>query len=121
MADAMLRQLLSGFIRLHILYHAEIDEICGIEIMEELRRHGYKIGPGTLYPILHGLKNAGCLSCQDTVVAGKRRKNYRITKRGQKLLKTAKGQLRELFRELVEGQAPPQSKAAPTANGGSRE
>jgi len=106
MADAMLRQLLSGFIRLHILYHAEIEPICGIEIMEELRRHGYKIGPGTLYPILHGLEDAGCLTCRDAVVAGKRRKNYRITKRGSRLLTTAKGQLRELFSELVEDQRP---------------
>jgi DNA-binding PadR family transcriptional regulator len=102
----MLRQVLSGFIRLHILYHAELEPICGVEIMEELRRHGYKVGPGTIYPMLHDLEEAGCLSRRDTIVAGKRRRNYRITKRGSRLLGAAKGKLRELFRELVEDRTP---------------
>src|ERR1700754_1752981 len=49
------RDLYSGMIRLHILHHAEHEAIFGAGMAEELARHGYKISPGTLYPILHGL------------------------------------------------------------------
>ena len=47
----------SGMIRLHILHHAGRGAIFGAGMAEELARHGYKISPGTLYPILHGLEN----------------------------------------------------------------
>jgi DNA-binding PadR family transcriptional regulator len=30
-------------------------------MMEELAHHGYRIGPGTLYPLLHGLEHSGLL------------------------------------------------------------
>jgi DNA-binding PadR family transcriptional regulator len=42
------------------------------------------------------------MSCEEAVVAGRRRKNYRITKQGRKLLADAQHKLRELFSELVE-------------------
>jgi DNA-binding PadR family transcriptional regulator len=102
MADAVLRHLFAGFVRLHVLYHAGKEPICGVEIMEELRRHGYKIGPGTLYPLLHDLQKSGHLSCTDEVVAGKRRKNFRITASGKKLLSQARSKLRELASEVID-------------------
>jgi DNA-binding PadR family transcriptional regulator len=102
MADDLLRHFFGGFVRLHILYHAEKESICGTEMIAELGRHGYQLGPGTLYPILHGMEEAGYLSCEPMVVLGKRRKNYRITKKGRKLLTDARIKLRELFSEVVE-------------------
>ena len=53
------RDLYSGMIRLHILHHAGHEAIFGAGMAEELARHGYKISPGTLYPILHGLEKRG--------------------------------------------------------------
>lgn len=103
-SDELLRHFFGGFVRLHILYHAEKEAICGVEMIEELQRHGYKLSPGTLYPILHHLEDAGYLSCKEAVVSGKRRKNYRITKKGRKLLAEAQDKLRELFAEVVEDQ-----------------
>jgi DNA-binding PadR family transcriptional regulator len=100
--DELLRHFFGGFVRLHILYHAEKEPICGIEMIEELRRHGYKLSPGTLYPILHHLKAAGFLSCKDAIVVGKRRKNYQITAKGRRLLAEARPKLKELFWEVVE-------------------
>lgn len=97
----LLRHFYGGFVRLHILYHAAKQPVCGIELIEELKRHGYKLSPGTLYPILHHLKASGYVSCQQAVVAGKRRKNYRITGRGRRLLARAQDKLRELFSEVV--------------------
>lgn len=100
--NELIRHFFGGFIRLHILYHAEKEPICGVEMIEELKHHGYDLSPGTLYPILHSLEEAGYIACEDEVVAGKRRKNYRITKKGKTLLADAQSKLRELFSEVVE-------------------
>jgi DNA-binding PadR family transcriptional regulator len=102
MSDEVLRHLFTGFVRLHILYHANKEAICGVEIMEELGRHGYEVGPGTIYPILHHLEQQGYISARETVLNGKRRKNFRITPSGRKLLGRARKQLRELVSEVLE-------------------
>lgn len=102
MADALLRHFWGGFVRMHVLYHAAKEPIWGSEIMEELERHGYKLSPGTLYPILHQLEQAGFLSARSAVVSGKRRRTYRITRAGRKLLDDGRGKLRELISELLE-------------------
>jgi PadR family transcriptional regulator, regulatory protein PadR len=102
MTDEVLRHLYSGFVRLHVLYHTDKESICGVEIMEELRHHGYKIGPGTLYPLLHDLEVGGHLACTEEVVHGKRRKNFRITPKGRKLLSKARSKLQELAGEIIE-------------------
>jgi DNA-binding PadR family transcriptional regulator len=102
MTEDVLRHLYLGFIRLHVLYHADKEPICGVELIEELRRHGYDVGPGTLYPLLHQLQDAGHLTSTNEIVDGKRRKNLRITARGRRLLAQARGQLRELAAELLD-------------------
>jgi PadR family transcriptional regulator PadR len=102
MAGDILRHLFTGFVRLHILYHADKESICGVEIMDELRHHGYKIGPGTLYPILHELEAGGYLKATEEVVGGKRRKNLRTTVRGRKLLVEAREKVAELASEIVD-------------------
>lgn len=103
MADnELLRHFYGGFIRLHILYHAAHEAICGVEMIAELRRHGYRLGPGTLYPMLHSLAENGYLDADSEVIRGKRRKNYRITKKGGRLMIRARARLRELFFEVIE-------------------
>src|SRR6478672_8735207 len=97
-ADDLLKHFYGGFIRLHILYHAAKEDVYGVEMMQELRRHGYRMGPGTLYPILHDLERSGYLASTESIVRGKRRKNYRITKRGSRLMAGARERLKELFR-----------------------
>ncbi len=88
--------------RLHILYHADKEPICGVEFMEELQRHGYEVSAGTLYPILHGMEKAGYLKSHSAVVAGKRRKNYTITPAGRRVLVEAQKKVRELVSEVVD-------------------
>jgi len=102
MAEALLRRFFGGFVRMHILYHAAKEPVWGVEIMEELARHGYKLSPGTLYPVLHQLETEGFLTVKGAVIAGKRRKNYRITGKGRRLLREAREKLRELVCELLE-------------------
>ena len=102
MADDVLRRLFLGFIRLHILYHADKEAISGMELMEELQHHGYEVGPGTMYPMLHQMLEAGLLTSTEKVVAGKRRKNLKITPAGRRLLRNARTKVRELASEVLD-------------------
>jgi DNA-binding PadR family transcriptional regulator len=97
----MMRNIFLGFIRIHILHHASEGEIFGVEMMEELRRHGYLISSGTLYPILHSLEEDGYLTRRDEVVGGKVRKYYRITEKGINALEEAKKKIQELTEEVM--------------------
>jgi PadR family transcriptional regulator PadR len=97
------RDLYSGMIRLHILHHAAEELIFGAGMAEELARHGYKISPGTLYPILHGLEKRGYLRSHQER-AGTSVRVYRITSSGRRALNKAKRRVRELFGELIEGE-----------------
>ena len=96
------RELYSGLIRLHILYHAVREPIFGLGIIEELARHGYKLSPGTLYPLLHGLERRGYLRSAEERSGRRARRVYRATPRGRKALEAVKVRVRELFEELFE-------------------
>ena len=71
-------------------------------MMEELTHHGYRIGPGTLYPLLHGLEESGLLRSNDKTVAGRRRRVYKITAAGRRALVRAVEKVDELHHELHE-------------------
>jgi PadR family transcriptional regulator PadR len=96
------KELYAGLIRLHILHHAAETGVFGLGMIEELARHGYKLSPGTLYPVLHGLEENGLLRSYQQDLAGKIRRVYRTTIAGQRVLKAAKEKVRELFGELFE-------------------
>lgn len=102
MSDDLIKHFFGGFVRLHILYHAAKERICGVDMIEELGRHGYKLSPGTLYPILHQLEKDGYLTCEKQIVGGRQRKNYTITQNGRKLLAEARAKLQELVGEVIE-------------------
>lgn len=99
-ADDLTRTIFLAFVRVHLLHHAAEGEIYGVEMLEELGRHGYTIGPGTLYPILHGMAKAGHLTCESRVVGGKVRKYYRATDAGKLVLKDVKAKIGELVGEV---------------------
>jgi DNA-binding PadR family transcriptional regulator len=92
-------------IRLHLLHHASEEPIFGLAMIDELRRHGYNLSAGTLYPILHGMEGRGYLkSSVKPTPGGRRRRVYRITPAGRRALAAAKLKVRELFGELIEGE-----------------
>jgi len=101
------RKIFLGFIRIHILHHASVEEVYGMELMEELGSHGYRLSPGTLYPILHQLEEGGFLTSRKEVVNGKTRKYYRATSRGSSLLQSAREKVRELSDEILGGDTVP--------------
>lgn len=98
----MLQEFVLGFIRIHILHHAKVGPIYGVWLMEELGRHGYKLTPGTLYPILHELEEKGFLKSHSQIVQGKKRKYYEITPQGSKVLEEIKPKIEELVNEVLE-------------------
>ncbi len=100
----MIRDLELAFIKIHILYHANREEVFGVGLMEELARHGYGVSPGTLYPILAKMEKGGLISCEARTVDRKQRKYYRITAEGEALLEKMKQKIEELHREVVEEQ-----------------
>ena len=91
-----------GLIRLHILHHAAQEPVFGLWLIEELQRHGYRIGPGTLYPILHGLEERGLLRSTTQPEGRAVRRMYSATAQGRRTLKRAKSKVRELFGEILE-------------------
>jgi PadR family transcriptional regulator, regulatory protein PadR len=101
----MIRELFLGFIRLHLLYHAAEGPIYGLEMIEELARHGYRVSPGTLYPILHRLTADGYLVQETRVIDGRQRKYYRATPAGEGALREAMAKVRELVDEVGLGPA----------------
>lgn len=96
------REIFTGLIRIHVLVHAEHESLFGLAMMEELKHHGYRIGPGTLYPLLHGMERNGLLVSELMNVGGRRRRLYKLTKAGKKALEQAKVKVDELHKELHE-------------------
>ena len=98
------REILLSFWKVHILHHAGVEPIHGQWILNELRRHGYVISPGTLYPLLERMERRGWLKGESDPRGGKRaRKDYRLTTRGKEVLKLVCEQITELYEEVVGG------------------
>ena len=95
------RDLYSGLVRLYILHHAVKEPIFGLGMQRELERHGYRISPGTLYPLLTGLERKGYLRSREVRHGKSLRRLYRATPRGRAALAAAKNKVRELFGELI--------------------
>ena len=102
--------LLAGLVRLHILHHAAEQEIYGQWMINELAEHGYKLSPGTLYPMLHAMERKGYLSCRRLRDGKTVRKLYAATKFGRAGLALATIRLRELIGEAVKTKRKPKGK-----------
>ena len=96
------QELSIGLVRLHVLHHAAEEPIFGLGMMQELGRHGYRLGPGTIYPLLHGMEQRGWLRSQHRLVNGHHRRFYVATAAGRRALAQAREQVRELYEEMCE-------------------
>lgn len=99
------QELYIGLVRLHALHHAAEKSIFGLGIIEELGRHGYRLGPGTIYPLLHSMERRGWLRVDSEIVEGRKRKIYTATAAGRRALKLARNRVRELYEEMFEAEA----------------
>lgn len=101
--SGLLRDFFLGFVKIHVLQHASQAPVYGLSLIGELGRHGYRLGPGSLYPLLHGLEQAGLLARADRMVGGRIRKYYISTEEGERALHEARLKVRELVGEVLEG------------------
>ena len=100
---AITREVLLGFWKVHILHHAAEEPGVGQWILEELRRHGHAVSPGTLYPLLKRMERNGWLRCEADPAAGLRgRRYYHLTARGAAVLQVLREAVVELHHEVVE-------------------
>jgi len=97
------QDLLSGLVRLHVLHHAAEDELYGQWMIEELARHGYRLSPGTLYPMLRSMEKKGYLFSVVRRVGRTTRRVYRATLLGREALAIARAKVRELMGEMIAG------------------
>lgn len=100
------REFYSSLIRLHILHHAAQGPIFGLGIIHELGRHGYRLSPGTLYPMLHEMERKGYLTAIEAQDGRQGRRFYSATELGKLRLEEAKHKVKELFGELFEDDSP---------------
>ncbi|MBI5689167.1 MAG: helix-turn-helix transcriptional regulator [Verrucomicrobia bacterium] len=100
--QALEREILRPLWKVHILHHAEEGPIVGHWMLEELREHGYRVSPGTLYPLLARMEKLGWLARvkKHARRASKEACPYRTTAAGRKVLAEVEARLRELTGEI---------------------
>ncbi len=102
---AIQREVLVSLWKVHILHHASKEAVVGQWMLNELRRHGYDVSPGTLYPILHRMERLGWLESKTTPQQSpKAVRQFRITKYGKEVLAIIQKQVSELKGELSDVQ-----------------
>ncbi len=101
MRDPIQREFLLAFWKIHILHHAaDRRGVYGQWMLEELGRHGYRLSPGTLYPILGRMARRGWLRAERPKGSTAARV-YRLTPRGRSVLAELKARLDELYEEVA--------------------
>jgi PadR family transcriptional regulator PadR len=114
MRDPIAREFLLAFWKIHILHHAaDRRGVYGQWMLEELHHHGYRLSPGTLYPMLARMAQRGWLRASEP----KRSKDarvYRLTPRGHEVLNRLRASLDELYREVGARSASKPSPSTPT-------
>lgn len=82
--------LMAGSGTMLVLALLEGSDMYGYQIIEELSRRSsdvFEMKEGTLYPILHALEKAKCLtSYRQEAPSGRERKYYHLTRQGKQLL-----------------------------------
>lgn len=82
-------EALKGHLDLLLLATVGDGPLHGYAVCEELRRRSggaFALPEGTVYPALHRLEAAGLLDSDWSVQSGRRRRVYRLTRRGQTAL-----------------------------------
>lgn len=97
----VVREFLRGAVPVHVLHHAAEDEVYGAWMAEELAHHGYKISPGTLYPLLHRMQTTGLLTSREHVVDGRVRRVYAATPAGRDALARLRAVVAEMAGEVL--------------------
>ena len=82
---------LRGHLDILVLAALRDEPLHGYAVIEALRRRSageFDLAEGTLYPVMHRLEAEGLLSSSWSTAAGRRRRVYRLTRRGSSQLAT---------------------------------
>ena len=114
MRDPVVREFLLTFWKIHILHHAAEERgVYGQWMLEELGRHGYRLSPGTIYPLLARMARRGWIHAAETARSRDPRV-YRITPEGAAVLERLRASLGELQHEV--GRFAPAARRAAVAS-----
>ena len=75
----------------------------GYAIIEELKRRSggtFTLPEGTVYPALHRLEGAGLLESDWSTKTGRKRRVYKLTRRGRRQLEARKSEWRDFARAI---------------------
>ena len=97
----VVRSFTRGAVTVHVLHHAAETAVTGSWMAAELFRHGYRISPGTLYPMLHRLEEAGLLTSESRTLDGRKQRDYTITRAGREALRELRRAVAELADEVL--------------------
>jgi len=112
MRDPIAREFLLAFWKVHILHHAADGRgVYGQWMLEELHHHGYRLSPGTLYPILARMAQRGWLRAAEPK-RSKAARVYRLTPRGHDVLEQLRHALDELYEEVGAHSPPRRTRTA---------
>lgn len=92
------KSLISGSTSMLILKLLEEKDMYGYEMIDTLRNKSnnvFELKAGTLYPLLHGMEEKGCVKAYEQEVGGKTRKYYSLTKAGRKQLRVKEEEWKE--------------------------
>jgi PadR family transcriptional regulator PadR len=85
----MRAESLKGHLDALVLATLETEPLHGYAVIDELRvrsEGAFDLAEGTVYPVLHRLEAEGLLSSAWSTVGGRRRRTYRLTRRGRTAL-----------------------------------
>jgi len=96
------QDLYSNLIHLYVLHHACRQPTFGLQIIEEVARLGYKLSPGTMYPLLAALEKKGLLRSREVRSGGTARRIYCATAAGRKACSAARERVTRLLNAISE-------------------
>jgi PadR family transcriptional regulator, regulatory protein PadR len=85
----MKAETLKGHLDALILGTLQVGPAHGYAVIEDLKQRSggaFDLAEGTVYPVLHRLESDGLLSSAWSTAAGRRRRIYRLTRRGRAAL-----------------------------------
>lgn len=101
----MKAEALKGHLDAMILAVVGAGPAHGYAVIEQLRRRSggvFDLPEGTIYPALHRLEADGLLASSWQTASGRRRRVYKLTRRGRSALGERRGDWR-LFAQAVDG------------------
>lgn len=111
----MKAEVLKGHLDSILLAVLEPQPLHGYAVIETLRarsRASFDLPTGTVYPALHRLERAGLIKSDWSMVAGRRRRTYRLTDAGRRRLQDERASWRQFSRTMATLLGPP-AKAVP--------